>query len=61
MCYICHQRELRNVPVYLAEERKRKEKLHEKLLHEFQQKKATLLLAQEKATMNFFETENHFL
>ncbi|XP_011405838.1 PREDICTED: coiled-coil domain-containing protein 81-like [Amphimedon queenslandica] len=49
MCYVCHQRELRNVPIYLAEERKRKEKLHERLLNEFQQKKAALLNAREKA------------
>ena len=54
MCYVCHQRELRNVPIYLAEERKKKEKLHERLLHEFQQKKAALLHAQEKVLSKLF-------
>lgn len=49
MCYVCHQRELRNIPIYLAEERKKKEKLHERLLTEFQQKKAALLNVREKA------------
>lgn len=48
MCYVCHQRELRNIPIYLAEERKKKEKLHERLLTEFQQKKAALLNVREK-------------
>lgn len=48
LCYVCHQREMRNVPLYLAEEKKSKEKLHERLLYEFQQKKTAMLLAREK-------------
>ncbi|XP_041353947.1 coiled-coil domain-containing protein 81-like isoform X2 [Gigantopelta aegis] len=35
LCYLCHQRARRNIPVSFAEERRRREEEEEKLLHQF--------------------------
>ena len=48
MCYICHQRELRNIPISLAEETKKRELLQDKLLQKFQERNNSLFTAQEK-------------
>lgn len=48
LCYVCHQRELRNIPVSLTEERKKRELLQDKLLQKFQERKNFLFAAQEK-------------
>lgn len=39
LCYLCHQRARRNVPVYLHEEQKQKEKEENQLLSQYQQLK----------------------
>ena len=36
LCYLCHQRARRNIPVSFAEERKRREDEEDKLLQQFQ-------------------------
>lgn len=36
LCYLCHQRQRRNVPVYLHEETKRREKEESQLLAQYQ-------------------------
>ena len=36
LCYLCHQREKRNVPVFLAEERRAQEQKEDQLLQQFQ-------------------------
>jgi nucleoid DNA-binding protein len=49
MCYICHQREARNLPVSVVEERKKQELLQDKLLQKFQERKNELFAANEKS------------
>lgn len=39
LCYLCHQRARRNIPVSFNEERKRREEDEDKLLTQFQQMK----------------------
>lgn len=39
LCYLCHQRERRNIPVSFVEERKRREEEEDKLLQQFQHMK----------------------
>ena len=41
LCYLCHQREARNIPVHFAEERRMREKEEERLLRQYQQMKDT--------------------
>lgn len=36
LCYLCHQRQRRNVPVYLGEEQRQKEKEESQLLAQYQ-------------------------
>ena len=36
LCYLCHQREKRNIPVFLAEERRAQEQKEDQLLQQFQ-------------------------
>lgn len=68
MCYVCMQRAQRNVPMYLAEERKRKEKEEERILAQYLtmkdqdalRKQQVLPLGNSRATGNklFFERGN---
>ena len=39
LCYLCHQRERRNIPVSFAEERKKREMEEDRLLQQYQQLK----------------------
>ena len=41
LCYLCHQRDSRNIPVNFSEERKMREKEEERLLRQYQQMKDT--------------------
>lgn len=50
LCYLCHQRNLRNVPLYLTEERRAQEKLHDKMLYEYTEKKDAHEFAKEKVS-----------
>lgn len=45
LCYFCHQRNKRNVYVDISEEKKAKELQYEKILHEYQDKKHHLTVA----------------
>lgn len=36
LCYLCHQRARRNIPVYFKEERQRRDEEEERLLHQYQ-------------------------
>ena len=36
LCYLCHQRDRRNIPVSFAEERRRQEQEEDKLLQQYQ-------------------------
>ena len=47
LCYPCHQRALRNIPISLDEERKEREQLQDKLLQMYQQRKDALAIATE--------------
>jgi hypothetical protein len=51
LCYLCHQRQRRNIPVYLHEEIKQKDKEESQLLSQYQQMKDMdkQLLDEEKA------------
>lgn len=49
LCYLCHQRALRNVPVDASKDKKDHETLQDKLLLEYQQQKDLLALAKEQA------------
>ena len=48
LCYLCHQRAVHNVPISLAEERRLREMLQDKLLQDFQQRREALMMANEK-------------
>ena len=41
LCYLCHQRQTRNIPVDFTEERKRREREEEMLLSQYQEMKNT--------------------
>ena len=41
LCYLCHQRQTRNIPVDFSEERKRREREEEMLLSQYQEMKNT--------------------
>jgi nucleoid DNA-binding protein len=47
LCYLCHQRERRNIPVSFTEERKRRENEEDKLLQEYNHMKDTEHLLKE--------------
>ena len=52
MCYLCHQRQRRNVPVYLHEETRQKEKEETQLLMQYQQLKDMEKLLQDEEKSN---------
>ena len=49
LCYLCHQRAVRNVPVDTTKDKKDHEKHEDKMLLEYQQRKDLLALAKEQA------------
>ncbi len=49
LCYLCHQRALRNVPVDATKDKKDNEKHENKMLLEYQRRKDLLVLAKEQA------------
>eukprot|EP00118_Oscarella_pearsei_P004142 m.17224 g.17224 ORF g.17224 m.17224 type:complete len:655 (+) comp27390_c0_seq2:80-2044(+) len=54
LCYLCHQREMRNVPVSFADERRARQLYEDRFLQQYQQKKDSLALFREQAK----ETKN---
>ena len=52
LCYLCHQRAVKNVPVHISEERKARERMEDSLLQEYQHQKDLLALAKVQATNN---------
>eukprot|EP00112_Aurelia_sp_Birch-Aquarium-sp1_P010963 Seg2317.3 transcript_id=Seg2317.3/GoldUCD/mRNA.D3Y31 product="Coiled-coil domain-containing protein 81" protein_id=Seg2317.3/GoldUCD/D3Y31 len=51
LCYLCYQRDRRNVPVYLHEERKKKEKDEDRLLVKYQHVKDCEAILKDQAAM----------
>ena len=49
LCYLCHQRAFRNVPVDATKDKNDHEKHEDKMLLEYQQRKDLLALAKEQA------------
>ncbi|XP_078355169.1 coiled-coil domain-containing protein 81-like [Oculina patagonica] len=52
LCYLCHQRSQKNVPIYFAEERRQRELEEDRLLQQYQQQKDTEAILKEQ-TKNF--------
>lgn len=48
LCYLCHQRERRNIPIFLKEERKKREAEEDRLLDEYQKLKITETVLKEQ-------------
>ena len=51
LCYLCHQRARRNIPVSFTEERKRREQEEDKLLQQFQHMQDTDQIINEQVTI----------
>ena len=49
LCYLCHQREMRNVPVSFVEERRARQLYEDRLLQQYQRQKDSLAQAREQA------------
>lgn len=49
LCYLCHQRAIHNIPISLAEERRERERVQDKLLQEFQHHRDGYQMAKEQA------------
>lgn len=49
LCYLCHQRALRNIPIDVTQERREKERAEDKMLQEYQHQRDLLALAREQA------------
>ncbi len=47
LCYICHQRARRNVPVDVSKERREREKLNDQMLHDYRYQKDLVSLAKD--------------
>ena len=50
LCYLCHQRAIKNVPVDVSKERSERERVQDKLLQEYQHQKDLIALTKEQAT-----------
>ncbi len=48
LCYLCHQRALKNIPVDVSGERQDKERRQDQLLQEYQHQKDLIALAREQ-------------
>ncbi|CAH3176184.1 unnamed protein product [Porites evermanni] len=49
LCYLCHQRSQKNIPVYFTEERRQRELEQDRLLQQYQQQKDTEAILKEQA------------
>lgn len=49
LCYLCHQRSQKNIPVYFTEERRQRELEQDRLLQQYQQQKDTEAISKEQA------------
>lgn len=58
LCYLCHQRARRNIPVSFAEERKRREEEEDRLLQQFQHMKDTESILREQVSRHFVIVNN---
>ena len=52
LCYLCHQRTQKNVPIYFAEERRQRELEQDRILQQYQQQKDTEAVLQEQVCRN---------
>lgn len=57
LCYLCHQRAQKNVPIYFAEEHRRRELEQDRLLQQYQQQKDTEAIFKEQTT--YFENRRY--
>ena len=48
LCYLCHQRSQKNIPVYFTEERRQRELEQDRLLQQYQQQKDTEAILKEQ-------------
>lgn len=48
LCYLCHQRAQKNVPIYFTEERRQRELEQDRLLQQYQQQKDTEAILKEQ-------------
>ena len=48
LCYLCHQRSQKNVPIYFTEERRQRELEQDRLLQQYQQQKDTEAILKEQ-------------
>ena len=51
LCYLCHQREAKNIPVSFTEERRAKELYEDRLLQHYQQQRDSLAIAREQVNL----------
>lgn len=58
LCYLCHQRAARNIPVLFDEEKKKREAEEDQILHEFQIMKNNEFVLKEQVTLNL-SLQNH--
>ena len=57
LCYVCHQREARNIPLYVAREKAELEKRRNQLLFEYRHRKDL----QEMARVQAMKTKNRLM
>ena len=53
LCYLCHQRTQKNVPIYFTEERRRKELEQDRLLQQYQHQKDAEAILKEQVRVRF--------
>lgn len=56
LCYLCHQRAEKNVPVYMHEERRRKELEQDRLLQQYQHQKDSEAILNEQVLKVYCST-----
>ena len=48
LCYLCHQRAQKNIPIYFSEERRQRELEQDRLLQQYQQQKNSEAFSKEQ-------------
>ena len=61
LCYLCHQRSKRNIPVSFTEERKKRELEEDRLLQQYQQLKDVEAIFQEQVWMSYIRVRHLIL
>ena len=52
LCYLCHQRSRKNIPIYLAEEKRRREQEDDKCLTQYQHSKDLHAVLREQVSLS---------